>query len=63
MNIPDPPKKIVSVLFWSDASGKEPVREWLLSLTKHQRKIIGKDLKTIELGWPLGMPLVKSLGK
>ena len=51
------------MLFWGDASGKEPVREWLFSLTKHQRKIIGEDLKTVELGWPLGMPLVKSLGK
>lgn len=58
-----PPKKIVSVLFWSDVRGEEPVREWLHSLTKHQRKTIGEDLKTVEIGWPLGMPLVKSVGK
>ena len=32
-------------------------------LERHNRKIIGEDFKTVELGWPLGMPLVKSLGK
>lgn len=58
-----PPKKIVSVVFWKEETGKEPVRDWLKSLTKHQKKIIGEDLKTIEMGWPLGMPLVKNLGR
>ncbi|MGL4347945.1 MAG: type II toxin-antitoxin system RelE/ParE family toxin [Chlamydiales bacterium] len=57
------PKKIVSVIFWSEENGKEPVREWLKSLTKGQKKIIGDDIKTIEVGWPLGMPLVRNLGK
>jgi len=57
-----PPKKIVSVVFWKDTN-KEPVRDWLKSLIKHQKKIIGEDIKTVEMGWPLGMPLVKNLGK
>ena len=57
-----PPKKIIFVVFYKQASGKEPVRDWLKSLTKNQKKIIGEDIKTIEMGWPLGMPLVKSLG-
>lgn len=57
------PKKIVSVVFWKEITGKEPVRDWLKSLTKHQKKIIGEDIKTIEMGWPLGMPLVKNLGR
>lgn len=62
--MPDlPPKKIVSVVFWKEITGKEPVRDWLKSLTKHQKKIIGEDIKTIEMGWPLGMPLVKNLGR
>ncbi len=59
----DAPPKIISVLFWSQANGKEPVREWLKSLSKEQRRIIGEDIKTVEIGWPLGMPLVRSLGK
>lgn len=58
-----PPRKIVSVVFWSEINGKEPVRDWLKSLTKNQRKIIGEDIKTVEMGWPIGMPLVKNLGK
>lgn len=60
--INSPPKKIVSVVFWKEIN-KEPVRDWLKSLTKHQKKIIGEDIKTVEMGWPLGMPLVKNLGK
>jgi hypothetical protein len=53
------PKKIVSVVFWKETN-KEPVRDWLKSLTKHQKKIIGEDIKTVEMGWQLGMPLVKT---
>ena len=26
------------------------------------RKTIGEDIKTVQLGWPLGMPLVRHLG-
>lgn len=29
---------------------------------KEDRKKIGKDLRTVQFGWPLGMPLVRSLG-
>lgn len=57
-----PPKKIVSVVFYQEVNGNEPVRKWLKSLSKVNRKIIGEDIKTVELGWPLGMPLVKNLG-
>lgn len=57
-----PSKKIVIVTFWRSASGREPVLDWLTSLNKEQRKTIGEDLKTVEFGWPLGMPLVRNLG-
>ena len=43
-------------------AGSEPVREWLKSLPAIERKVIGEDIKTVQLGWPLGMPLVRSLG-
>lgn len=26
-------------------------------------RTIGEDIKTVQLGWPLGMPLVRSLGR
>ena len=44
-------------------SGKEPVLEWLKSLNKTDKRIIGSDIKTVEKGWPLGMPLVEKLDK
>lgn len=53
---------IVEVVFYSTGKGTEPVREWIKSLTRDDTKIIGEDIKTVQLGWPLGMPLVDSLG-
>ena len=47
--------------FYKTESDKEPVREWLLSLPKIDRKIIGDDLKTVQFGWPIGMPLVSKI--
>lgn len=53
--------KIIEVLFYKTPGGKEPVREWMLQLDKDDRYIMGVDLKTVEFGWPLGMPIVRSL--
>ncbi|KPK31959.1 MAG: hypothetical protein AMS24_05245 [Chlamydiae bacterium SM23_39] len=41
-----PPKKIISVVFYKQASGKEPVRDWLKSLSKNQKKVkhLGKGI-------------------
>ena len=52
----------IPVVFFCTATGNEPVREWLLSLTAKERRIIGEDLKTLQYRWPLGMPLVRNLG-
>ena len=53
--------KIIAVRFYKTESGNEPVKEWLLSLDKEERKIIGTDVKTVEFGFPIGMPLVKKI--
>ena len=42
-------------------SGREPVREWLLELDRDSRKAIGEDIKTVQLAWPIGMPIVRKL--
>lgn len=34
------------------------MREWLKDLPAVERKAIGEDIKTVQFGWPLGMPLV-----
>ena len=44
----------------TDAGG-EPVRDWLKGLPVIERKAIGEDIKTVQFGWPLGMPLVDHL--
>jgi len=54
---------ILSVAFFRTASGNEPVREWLKSLSRKERRAIGEDIKTVQFGWPLGMPLVRKLDK
>jgi phage-related protein len=54
-------KPILSVVFYRGASGKEPVREWLLDLKRDERRTIGCDIKTAQYGWPLGMPLIRKL--
>lgn len=53
--------KIIAVKFFRNDSGKEPVREWLLKLSKEDKKIIGSDIKTVEFGWPIGMPVCRPL--
>ncbi len=53
-------KKITS-LFYETANGKKPVREWLLLLDKEDRKSIGEDIKTVEYGFPIGMPTCRKL--
>ncbi len=55
--------KKIDVVFYQTPMGTEPVREWLKSLNKNDKIIIGEDIKTVEFGWPIGMPTCKGLGK
>jgi phage-related protein len=54
--------KKLEVLFFRSDGGGEPVREWLLSLSKLERKVIGEDILKVQYCWPIGKPLVGSLG-
>jgi phage-related protein len=54
-------KKLPAV-FYQSASGNEPVREWLKGLSQDDRRVIGHDVGSAEFGWPVGMPLCRSLG-
>ena len=39
------------------------MRNWLKGLPLDEdRKRIGEDIKTVEFGWPIGMPVCRSLG-
>ena len=55
--------KRLPAYFYRTDSGREPVREWLQDFKPADRKIIGEDIKDVELSWPIGMPLVRSLGR
>ncbi|MEZ4713646.1 MAG: type II toxin-antitoxin system RelE/ParE family toxin [Caldilineaceae bacterium] len=52
---------ILQVRFYRTVAGNEPVREWLSRLSLNNRKVIGKDIKTVQFSWPLGMPLVRKI--
>ena len=54
-------KPILNASFFRSDSGNEPVREWLKALSATDRRIMGEDIKTVQFGWPIGMPLVRHL--
>lgn len=39
------------------------MRDWLRGLSSNDRKRIGSDIKTVEFGWPIGMPVCRPLGR
>ncbi|MEA2008509.1 MAG: type II toxin-antitoxin system RelE/ParE family toxin [Chloroflexota bacterium] len=51
------------VIFFKTRRGNEPVRKWLKSLSGEDRKTIGEDIKTVQFGWPIGMPVVRKVDK
>jgi len=56
-------KPTLEVRFFKTDGGTEPVRDWLRELSAIDRKTIGEDIKTVQFGWPLGMPLVRKMDK
>ncbi|MGJ5813567.1 type II toxin-antitoxin system RelE/ParE family toxin [Paludibaculum fermentans] len=55
--------KRLPAYFYRSDQGREPVREWLKDLDPEERKVIGEDIKDVEFSWPVGMPVVRSLGR
>jgi len=58
----DEPRLLVH--FYKSPAGHEPVREWLSDPKQVQpqdKKTIGIDIKTVQFGWPMGMPMVRKL--
>jgi phage-related protein len=67
MSGPTPPRRVptkrIPAVFFKTKAGNEPLREWLKSLDANDRRCIGEDIKTVEFGWPVGMPTCKSMGE
>ena len=55
--------RALQIVFYKTESNNEPVREWLRSLQKTEKKLIGEDIKAVQLEWPIGMPTVRKLDK
>lgn len=55
--------KRLDIRFFATETGAEPVREWLQSLPREERKILGADILKVQYCWPVGKPLVDSLGR
>ncbi len=54
-------RKRVPAIFYRTARGAEPVRDWLKGLSREDRRVIGTDIATVEFGWPIGMPVCRSV--
>lgn len=57
-----PAMKRIAAVFYRAENGTQPVRDWLLTLDRDDRRIVGEDLMTVEFGWPVGMPVCRPLG-
>jgi len=53
----------LNVVFYKTGTGQEPVRKWLRSLPREERKRIGADILSVQYAWPVGKPLVDHLAE
>ena len=51
----------LAVRFFLSSQGNEPVRDWLRSLSEVDRKLVGEEIRTVQLSWPIGVPVVRKL--
>jgi phage-related protein len=50
------------LLFYRTGSGNEVVLDFVRQLSTEEKKIVGEDLKTVQIGFPMGLPLCRPLG-
>jgi phage-related protein len=55
--------KKIAARFYATATGRRPVRDWLLDLSRQDRRAIGTDIQKVEFGWPIGMPYCRALAR
>jgi phage-related protein len=53
----------IELVFYRSKAGSEPVRDWLIDLPAENRRDVGQDLQRVQFRWPIGMPLVRPMGK
>lgn len=50
-----------AVVFFRTLAGNEPARDFLRELPKDDKLAVGSDLKAVQFGFPIGMPLCRPL--
>jgi phage-related protein len=53
----------IELVFYRTLAGNKPVRDWLSGLPIAHRGIVGQDLQRVQYRWPVGMPLIRLMGK
>ena len=48
--------------FYKTSSGREVGLDFIRSLDALERKVIGENLRAVEIGFPMGLPLCRNLG-
>jgi len=53
----------LKVLFFETANGNQPVRDFIISLSRNDKKEVGADIFAVQEGFPIGLPLCRKLEK
>lgn len=53
----------IELVFYRNAQGAEPAKEWLKALPVAERRVLGQDLMRVQWRWPVGMPLCRAMGR
>ena len=51
----------LKVDFYKSDSGRQPVLDWINQLQRGSRKRLARDIRRLQMGWPIGMPLVRKI--
>jgi len=49
--------------FYRSKNGREPVRDWLKEIGRPDTIVIGEDIRMVQTGWPVGLPVCRLLGE
>ncbi|MFG5120157.1 type II toxin-antitoxin system RelE/ParE family toxin [Methylorubrum sp. POS3] len=51
----------IPLAFYRTAAGHEPVRDWLRALPPEDKRVVGFDVRRVQLGWPIGLPFCRPM--
>jgi phage-related protein len=55
-------KPVLECRFYRSTAGREPVRDWLKSLSPEVRQEVGSDIQQVQWRWPVAKPFVDGFG-